>query len=82
MEIVYNVFKLPNIDPNKKIYICNECDNVFNWSVNSSWYGSWQDAEDNPEKIIYVCSKKCEQEYTNKNNLKSKKCQQKTQQSK
>ena len=70
MEIVYNVFKLPDIDPSKKIYICNQCDNVFNWSRKSSWYGSLRDSEENPEKIIYACSEKCMQELINKKKLK------------
>lgn len=47
------------LDLNKKIYRCSNCKSEFNWGKNSSWYGSYKQMDENPEKLIYSCSDEC-----------------------
>lgn len=63
MEIVYSIYREKNIDVNKKIYTCSQCSNIFNWNKESSWFGSYRNQEEHPERIINICSKKCETDY-------------------
>ena len=62
MKVSHNINKL-SINRNKKVYICSTCDELFNWSKDSSWYGSYKDLELNPDKIEYYCSDKCLKNY-------------------
>jgi len=56
MDIVSNKTKL---NTNKQIYECSVCGELFNWSSQSSWYGSYKQMEEHPDKIKYFCSDKC-----------------------
>ena len=58
MKVVFNKQK-ENLDTNKEIYRCNTCGKLFNWDKNSSWFGSYRQMENNPEKLKYYCSDKC-----------------------
>jgi len=56
MKIVHNRNKLIQ---GAKIYTCSVCDQSFNWGCESSWFGSYWDLENNPEKLQTICSKEC-----------------------
>lgn len=43
----------------KTVYYCHVCSIRFNWSKNSSWYGSLKEIEEHSELIKYYCSDKC-----------------------
>lgn len=58
MKVIHNLNKL-NLDTSKRIYTCTNCGELFNWSENSFWFGSYQMLENNPKKIIYACSDEC-----------------------
>jgi len=58
MKVIHNMNKI-GLDLSKKIYECSVCGKLFNWDINSSWYGSEKDAEEHPEKIKYFCSDQC-----------------------
>ena len=64
MKVVHNLRKL-NLDPNKKAYICDVCSRVFNWDENSGWYGSFEDLDQNPQRVTVVCSEKCKSQSPN-----------------
>ena len=51
-------------DPSKK-YLCSVCDNQFSWSINSYWFGSYEDLD--KEKIDCVCSEECKNNYKSSN---------------
>ena len=42
-----------------KKYKCDSCENEFNWSEDSRWYGSYKMQETKPELIKHYCSVKC-----------------------
>lgn len=50
---------MEDIDNNKRIFTCHQCNKQFNWSVGCCWYGSDFDLENNPEKILKFCSVEC-----------------------
>lgn len=58
MKIVHDINKT-GLNTNKLIYQCKTCGKLFNWDSNSSWYGSYKQLEDQPDKIKYFCSDKC-----------------------
>ena len=58
MKVIHNISK-SNLDTSKKIYTCSNCNELFNWSDQSLWFGSYKDLENNPNRIIYCCSDKC-----------------------
>lgn len=55
------------LDLNKKVYQCHICEKLFNWDNHSSWYGSDNDMEKDPESIPYFCSDKCAMEFKSSN---------------
>lgn len=56
MKIVHNS---NGLIPGAKVYTCSVCDRSFNWGYESSWFGSYNDLENNPEKMQIICSEKC-----------------------
>ena len=62
MKVVHIKSEL-RLDPSKKAYQCSICGKVFNWSLDSSWYGSYEDLEETPKGIKYFCSDKCKNEH-------------------
>lgn len=58
MKVVYNADE-SGIDRTKEVYQCHTCSKVFNWNSNSSWFGSYNQLENNPDEIKYFCSDKC-----------------------
>jgi len=56
MEVVHNI---KTLETNKSVYKCSTCDKIFNWDKDSSWYGSYKQMENEPDKIKYFCSAKC-----------------------
>ena len=58
MKVVHDINKT-GLDTNKQIYQCKTCGKLFNWDGNSSWYGSYKQMENQPDKIKYFCSDKC-----------------------
>ena len=71
IRLIMKVVKSPNdptaqgppLDYSKKVYECSICKRWFNWYEEASWYGSYKDLEDNPEKIILCCSNKCKEQH-------------------
>ena len=59
MEVVYNKTKT-KLDLSKRIYECSSCGELFNWDDNSTWYGSYKQLEEEPEKIKYYCNVRCQ----------------------
>lgn len=49
-----------SVDIKKNIYKCSNCGNLFNWGDGCSWHGSYAQLENEPEKVIYCCSEKCQ----------------------
>lgn len=56
MNVVHST---KHLDTARRIYRCSTCDNLFNWSDGSAWYGSLKQLENEPSKIKYYCSEKC-----------------------
>lgn len=62
MKIVHNINKT-GLDTSRKIYKCSICDKLFNWDKNSSWHGTLRQMDDDPRKLTYFCSDKCQNKY-------------------
>jgi len=63
MEIAH-LLKKYDIDESKKVYECNQCKKLFNWSDNSFWYGSLKQLEFNQgNNILHFCSKECKEKH-------------------
>jgi len=62
MEVIYSAARL-GLDLNKKIYECSVCKKMFNWDANCSWYGSLKQYDEDPSKLIVVCSDNCKNKY-------------------
>lgn len=60
MKIIHNRAGL-KLTKGKQVYECNTCGELFNWDNESSWYGSYKQMEEQPNKIKYFCSDKCVQ---------------------
>lgn len=48
-------------------YQCDECKQAFNWSDDSTWFGSYRDLESHPERIKTFCTEKCAEDWGVKN---------------
>lgn len=64
MKVTHNIEK-SGLDRTKKIYTCSNCDKLFNWNNESSWYGSDKEFEETPDRIKYYCSNKCSNTQSN-----------------
>jgi len=69
MKVAYK----KDIDINRNVYECSTCGKVFNWDVNSCWYGSDKQMEEHPEDIPYFCSHNCFLKYPKKKQIQKRK---------
>jgi len=52
----------------KTSYFCSNCGVLFNWTSESSWYGSYKDYENGrTDRIKYACSSECQKSLTKTN---------------
>ena len=59
MNVVHNINNHKDLDVKRKVYKCTTCDKLFNWSENSSWYGSVRDMDEDNVKLFF-CSDNCQ----------------------
>ena len=64
MKIAHLLKKCDNINESKKVYECENCNKLFNWTNNCYWYGSFNQLEFNKgNHILHFCSEKCKEEH-------------------
>lgn len=69
-KIVPMIHVSQNIDVYKTIYLCSNCNTLFNWGNGCCWYGSIKEQEDDPSSVPNFCSKGCFNEFAKINKLK------------
>lgn len=60
MKILKFPEKAEKPEKNKRLYKCSTCEELFTWTNDSWWYGSYYEAEEAPEKLKFYCTTKCQ----------------------